>query len=277
MKKTVVISLLAIVYIWGLVHGYAQPLRAGRMFATALLYIMMHYVTLSRRSAVHRYGQLIAICVGAIGLVIWVVSKNIRLTASSVLWHAALFSVVYSLEDIISNRRKFRPGQFFRTGGTLFSIFFTLSFITAFIGRNQEFSLTCNDIMDASTSVVRYTQNGLTAGIHQIPTRGESGSAEPDFFDVLQDYKTHLIDETIMNQKSINEKVCGVFLEQIKDLYTKPGFRISVILLMFLFLSPLLRISLFVISWLNILIFTLLKKAKVYSIGKETVEVDKVM
>lgn len=261
------------------------------MFATALLYIMMHYVTLSRRTAVHRYGWVIAICVGAVGLVIGVVSKNIRLGVSSVLRHIALLSVVYSLEDIISNRRRFRPAQFFRTGGTLFSIFFTLSFITAFIGRNQEFSLTCEDITKASTSVLRYTQDGLIAGIHQIPFRpaertdipteaeiaAVTGVHSESFFDVLQLYKAQLIDETLFSQKNVSQKVCGVFLEQIKELYMKPGFRVSVIVLMFLFISPLLRISLFVISGINMLIFAMLKKAKVYSIGKETVEVDKVV
>lgn len=90
-------------------------------------------------------------------------------------------------------------------------------------------------------------------------------------------YKQQLIDETIANQTNINQKVCQVFIDQIKELYTKPGFRVSVILLMFLVISPLLRITLFIISAINTLIFTIFKKTKVYKVIKEMREVDKVV
>ena len=240
------------------------------MFATALLYMMMHYITLSRRSAVHRYGGLIALCVAAIGVIVAVATKNIRLALSSILWHAALFSVVYSLEDIISNRRRFRPAQFFRTGGALFSIFFTLSFITAFIGRNQHFTLNCETLNGASNSVINFTERTFHIGNDDITSMKKDVignmidnqvAAEQDtsIAGLMQSYKQQLIDETLSNQKNVNQKVCQVFLDQIKDLYEKPGFRVSVILLMFLVLSPLLRLSLFIISGVNIILFLALK------------------
>lgn len=90
-------------------------------------------------------------------------------------------------------------------------------------------------------------------------------------------YKQQLIDATISNQQNVNEKVCQVFIDQIRELYEKPGFRVSVILLMFLFISPLLRLTLYIISGFNMLIFLLLKKLGVYKITKESVEVDKVV
>ncbi len=94
---------------------------------------------------------------------------------------------------------------------------------------------------------------------------------------IISQYKQQLVDATISNQQNVNEKVCQVFIDQIKDLYEKPGFRVSVIVLMFLFISPLLRITLYIISGINMLIFILLRKMGAYKITKETVEVDKII
>ena len=107
----------------------------------------------------------------ALSIVILVITKNIWLGLSALLRHAAIGSVVYSLEEVLTNRRKFIVGEFFQAGGALFSIFFTLSFITAFIGRNQEFNLTCDDIYRASNAVVNYTEDKFNVGYHHIQDR----------------------------------------------------------------------------------------------------------
>lgn len=171
MKKIIVIIFGVAIYIWGLVHGYVSPMWGGWMFATALLYMMMHYVTLSWRDTVHKYGRAIWVFIAAITLFILGFTKNIWLGLSVLLWHAAIRSVVHSLEDILTNRRKFHFQEFFQAGSVMFSIFFTLSFITAFMGRNQQFTLTCDDITKASTAVLSYTQDKFNIGVHQIDER----------------------------------------------------------------------------------------------------------
>lgn len=304
-KKIVVIVIGVSIYIRGLVHGYISPVWWGWMFATALLYMMMHYVVLSRRDTVHKYGWAVRLFVAVMTLAILGYTKNIWLWISVLMWHAALWSVVHSLEEILTNRRKFQFQQFFQAWGALFSIFFTLSFITAFIGRNQQFTLTCDDITRASTAVLSYTQDKFNVWVHQIndwqrsilgnmlshswdeiitddaPVNdlwdSLSGYENGSFGSMIQTYKQQLIDETIANQKNVNQKVCQVFIDQIGDMYEKPGFRVSVILLMFLFISPLLRLTLYIVSWVNILIFLILKKVGVYTVQKETVEIDKIV
>lgn len=333
MKKIIVISLWLIIYVRGLIHGYFSPMRGGWMFATALLYIFMHYVTLSWRDMAHKYGWIVWTIFGVLVFSILAITKNIWIGLSALLRHAAIRSVLHSLEAVLTNRRTFSPVEFFQSGWALFSIFFTLSFITAFIGRNQQFDLTCQDIYKASNAVINYTEEKFNIGYHQIQQRqrnilgnmidtavptpqltgdqdsisneayqellttlsgydlsnyditGYINSAQQQvqqaddeigFSAMLQTYKQQLIDETIANQKDVNQKVCQVFIDQIKDMYEKPGFRVSVILLMFLVLSPLLRITLYIVSGVNMLIFYLLRKANVYTIKKESVEVDTV-
>lgn len=297
MKKTLLVILFAVMYIWWLVDGYLSPMRGGWMFATALLYIMMHYVTLSWRDTVHKYGWIIWIFILVITGFIMVDFNNVWLGISILLWHVALRSVIYSLENELLNSRRFNKRGFFQTWGVLFSVLFTLSFITAFIWRNQQFTLWCDEIISASTSVITYTQEKFNISIHQVDTWADDlvtyiwGPSIEDhennetttlqntwgLIGTISMYKQQLIDATLSNQKDVNMKVCQVFIDQIRDLYEKPGFRVSVILLMFLVISPLLRLTLYVISGLNILLFMLLRKMKVYQLTKETVEVDKIV
>jgi len=75
-----------------------------------------------------------------------------------------------SLEDSLINRKRFRAFDFFKTGGALFSVLFTLSFITSFIGRNPHFNLTCNEISDASTTVVTYTKETVSISVDALNT-----------------------------------------------------------------------------------------------------------
>gem|GEM_PF-6300002 len=85
------------------------------MFATALLYIFMHYMTLSWRETIHKNGVFVRIYTAIVALLITAFTKNIRLGISALLWHAAIGSVVYSLEDVLCNRRKFRMTEFFQS------------------------------------------------------------------------------------------------------------------------------------------------------------------
>lgn len=242
MKKIAVIIIGVALYLRGLMHGYFEPMRGGRMFATALLYIMMHYVTLSWRDTVHQYRWFVLIFVVIISGIVIAYTGNIWAGISVFLWHAALRSVSHSLETILSNRRKFSKKEFFQAGGALFSIFFTLSFITAFLGRNEQFTLTCDDIYRAGYAVIDYSEETFNVGIHQIEERqagflgdvlsgsGDlvetpaelSGYDDSSFAALIQTYKQQLIDETIANQKDVNEKVCQVFIDQIEELYKKP-------------------------------------------------------
>ncbi len=289
MKRTAVICLWALLYIRWVITGYFSPVRWQRMFATALLYMMMHYVIMSWRETIHKHGRYIMVYVILITGAVLYFTGNIWLALSSLLRHIAIGSVVYSLEEVMTNRRRFRTKEYFSTGWVLFSVFFTLSFITAFMGRNQTFTLSCEEIYDASHAVIRYSEDTLHLNVTKPILTGSNSevntgiytpltwSDDRTFASLVQTYKQQLIDDTIANQTNVNQKVCQVFIDQIKELYTKPGFRVSVILLMFLVISPLLRITLFIISAINTFIFTIFKKTKVYKVIKEMREVDKVV
>ncbi|MBP6911474.1 hypothetical protein KBC03_07955 [Patescibacteria group bacterium] len=86
------------------------------MFATALLYMMMHYVIMSWRETIHKHGRYIMVYVILITGAVLYFTGNIWLALSSLLRHIAIGSVVYSLEEVMTNRRRFRTKEYFSTG-----------------------------------------------------------------------------------------------------------------------------------------------------------------
>lgn len=337
-KREICMILIGIgIYIWWLTTWYLSPIRNYRMFTTALLYISMHYVAISWYDLVYKYKWRLTIFISIICIGIGIYTKNLRLFISVILWHVAIVSTLYTLNWVLKTNIVFRKTIFFRAWGWLFTVFFTMSFISAFIWRNNEFTLTCSDIMAASNAVINYTEKKFNIGIEQINQWkwniidmliGTGGSSilgsdtldssilDSDTLDstiqqhstlfesllswsnysstgntywddttsavnsiagILHTYKTSLIDIAISNQKDVNMKICHVFIDQIERLYTQPSFRMSVIILMFFFISPLLRVTLFIISSINILLFIILKRCGVYKIEKVTVEADKIV
>lgn len=86
------------------------------MFATALLYMMMHYVIMSWRETIHKHGRYIVIYLLLITGAVFYATENIRISLSALLWHLAIGSVVYSLEEVMTNRRRFKTKEYFSTG-----------------------------------------------------------------------------------------------------------------------------------------------------------------
>lgn len=116
----------------------------------------------------HKYRWFVLMFVLIISGIVITRTGSVWIGVSVLLWHAALRGVMHSLENILSTRKKFKKSVFFQAGGAIFSIFFTLSFITAFIGRNEKFTLTCDDIYDAGFAVVNYSEEKFNVGWHQI-------------------------------------------------------------------------------------------------------------
>lgn len=118
----------------------------------------MHYVTLSWHKYAHENKRLRGIFILLVTGGVRLYTQNLWLTASAFLRNIAVFSALHTLQGSLDSRVHFNPIVFFRAGDALFSVFFVLSFISSFIGRNTDFDLSCSDIRSASTKVITYTQ-----------------------------------------------------------------------------------------------------------------------
>ncbi|MBP6911473.1 hypothetical protein KBC03_07950 [Patescibacteria group bacterium] len=67
----------------------------------------------------------------------------------------------------------------------MFSVFFTLSFITAFMGRNQTFTLSCEEIYDASHAVIRYSEDTLHLNVTKPILTGSNSEVNTGIYTPL--------------------------------------------------------------------------------------------
>lgn len=155
-------------YVYGLLTGYFFVDTVDWMIMTGILYLLMHYITLS----LHKYASsakwIIALFIIGITATVWFREHNAWLAVSVLAWNIAIFSSIHTLQRSKNAYVRFNPLIFFRAGNALFSTFFVISFIAAFIGRNTEFDLTCTDIKKASTSVITYTQEKFDFGVQEL-------------------------------------------------------------------------------------------------------------
>lgn len=431
----VVITLAICAYLRAFIRGYLLIHLGERIITTAILYFLMHYVTLSWYIQAHTYKRIRVAFIGILTGIVTFKTGNIRLGVSVLTWHIAFSSALHTLQWSLASRVSFNPLVFFRAGDAIFSVFFVVSFISAFIGRNTEFTLTCDDITKASTRVITYTQetfdfgkqelqdrtnsfitsmigtsldaswalselgedtvmsiqqatidslqntlsgylsqtgttvdwittweihwminamiywltgwatswisswltNWVTSWITQWTDTPSARSLTPDEIATLQaamlgtrdtittannttssntlrDAATQptsndtynqpesteepittsdnvlwldmsnwligavsqLVNDTMINQKQVTRQTCEVIVSQINELYSKPWFITSVFLSMFILLLPVLRITLYIISAINMGFFFLLRKIGIYKIGKKNALIDTV-
>ncbi len=376
----ILLAIALCAYVWAILVGYVFVEISDRMISTGVLYLLMHYVTLSRYKQAHAFKRAWFFIIWIATLFITYKTQNIWLWVSFLTRNIAISSALHTLEGSLKTRINFNPLVFFRAGDALFSVFFVISFIAAFVGRNQEFNLTCDDITRASTRIITYTQekfnfgkveleqmtNKLIGGViwvgigseiaesttpettettgtettettgSEITKKNTPSTIENSSWGLLEDINTMLenntelqeklailnsgtknispeemlimaqdyllsgnssssaadivswlstsgglksaisqmISDTMINQKQVTRQTCEVIITQVKNLYSKPWFVTSVLLSLFILLLPVLRITLYFISAMNIILFSLLKKLWIYRITKQSVLVD---
>ena len=64
----------------------------------------------------------------------------------------------------------------------------------------------------------------------------------------LNEYKKNLIDQAITDNKNVNMGICDYVLGQMNTIYNTPGFKVSVIVLMFLLLYGFIRIEFWIMT-----------------------------
>lgn len=78
-----------------------------------------------------------------------------------------------------------------------------------------------------------------------------------------------LISSPLDNKQALDEKICDVVFTQIKDWSTKPGFKLSILLSLALFLYPLIRLIAFVYSLVLSVIYIILRQSWFISVVPE--------
>jgi hypothetical protein len=92
--------------------------------------------------------------------------------------------------------------------------------------------------------------------------------------DSINTWKQNLVDQAISDNTQVNRWICDYVLAQINVIYQNPGFRTSVLVLMFLLLYGFVRIVFYVMAWIGYVIFKILFWTKAYRVKMVMKEVE---
>jgi hypothetical protein len=163
--------------------------------------------------------------------------------------------------------------------GLLFSIVLAVSGTLSLMARPNAFSVTCEEVHEAISSNIdklflplRFTSdqiNNLTTNIdifftkstdqlvqeqvssqinQQFGSLDAAAAQNPQVQGLLASFKNMLIDTPLASKQDIDDKICNIVFEQIRERYKKPSFKLSIFLTLMLFFYPLIRFAAVIIS-----------------------------
>jgi len=180
---------------------------------------------------------------------------------------------------------------YLNVGGYIFTVFITIGYSLFVLGYYAKFPFTCQDLSDASSRVINFFTNPVTAGVtdttslfntkvKDIAVIGQNISLQTQkssYSTIIQKFNTfkkNLIDQTLQDNSTVNMGICDYLLGQMNKIYENPAFKTSVILLMFLLLYGFIRIEFRIMTGIAFVIFKILFACKAYHIKKVLKEVE---
>ena len=183
--------------------------------------------------------------------------------------------------------------SYFTTWGYMFTVFITIAYSFFVIGYYENFPFTCEWLSQASNSVIDTISKPFKLGIEEAKTLKENTelffnskildlekidiknwTKSPTFIDKISEYKKSRLDQTIADNSKVNMGTCDYVLGEMNKIYSVPGFKVSVIALMFLVLYGFIRIEFWIMTGIAIIVFKTLYVCKVYRTKRVMKEVE---
>ncbi|MEI6425782.1 MAG: hypothetical protein WCO66_00345 [Candidatus Absconditabacteria bacterium] len=201
-----------------------------------------------------------------------------------------------ALESTANESIIFKSREYFRSGGYIFTMGMTIAYSLFSIGLYNNFPFSCTDLSNKSNQVIEIFTKPMNISrlgkqdtskilsetkVKDLLTVGKILNIESDIkgipaLETFKNRKNDLITKTINDNKELNQGICEYSLNKLNDKIKNPGFQISVVLLMVAISYPFLRIVIQLMSLIGFVLFTIMKKAKVYTIQKITTEIEKI-
>lgn len=220
--------------------------------------------------------------------------NNLFQQGALVLFHSILFYMCWIFDDQLHNRLELSSRQIFQSGTFIASLGGTLMMVLLFMHNHQKFDVTCNDVRTTSESVIDQFKKPFRLGYDQVQSLKNSVTsiASTKIHNVLgvqvgskktpevsstisggilgrfEYVKSLIIDQVVKDNSFVNQGVCELIVKQIQDKYTNPVFQTSVILLLFLLISPFVRLLIFIVATLSFIVFKILNLLRIYRFKK---------
>jgi hypothetical protein len=176
-------------------------------------------------------------------------------------------------------------------------VFVTIWYSLLLLGFYDKFPLTCQDLSNASDSVVNFFTRPVTDGAKKISASTQwfrntkvsdvakisntvslstNTSSSKSLIQQINSWKKTLIDQALADNSTVSMGICDYVLTQVNKIYNNPAFLTSVVFLLFILLYSFVRIVFWVMAWLAFIIFKLFFLCGLYTTRKEFVEVERI-
>lgn len=218
---------------------------------------------------------------------------------SMVRWLIVMNSTViylwYILETSANESVSFKAIDYFINWGYIFTFGMAIAYSLFTMSLYSKFPFSCADLSQTSSNLIENISKPFNISRLQNPDNAKilSETKVKDLLSVgkilniesdvtlapLEQFKTRkndLITKTLNENKELNLGICEFSLKKLNQQFKNPWFQASVVVLMVAVIYPFLRLAIYVMSIIWLLIFEILKKAKVYTIQKITAEIEKI-
>lgn len=262
------------------------------MIYVMVFFIFFHFLYLEIRKIPIKYLW--------IGMIILTWLEGLFIGYTHLLLVAAMLSINIGivmlasyLQDESHNKIRFSSWWYFNVGWYIFTVFITIGYSCFVLWYFNKFPFTCADLSQASNSVIDFVAKPFKLGMDEAKDIKDNTmlffnsdvqdlkaikiqklGKETTFIDKLWEYKKNFIDQALHDNTTVNRWICDYVLNAINTIYENPGFKTSVIVLMFLLLYGFVRIVFWVMTGIAFLIFKILLWSHVYHIKTVLKEVD---
>ncbi len=271
------IGIVGFIYYFYVVRSFVPFL-----LSLVLIYIMGFYFLIETGgSRIPYYKYVVAVFV-SLGFGIALSTKSIWLFLAFWLWGLGVFVLLSVYKEELFNRRTIKIWHVFSQGAISFPLIIALLSGIFWINKYPQFNLNCNQL---------YANQKLSSFFSGIASRFSNLDKEDikkDNDNLISKYKLDqlinykawyesLNENLVKERKNVYIKMCESVVDEIKILYSKPSFKLSVVFLLSLVFLPFVRMLFFLAKILGWLSFVALFRLWVYKKIKKAIKVEEIV
>ena len=267
----------------------------GSLIGLLLFFVLFHFFYLDIYPKDNKKILLILLGITLVETIIlgfWGDESMIRWL---IVMNSTIIYLWYILETSANESVSFKAIDYFINWGYIFTFGMAIAYSLFTMSLYSKFPFSCTDLSQTSSNLIENISKPFNISRLQNPDNAKilSETKVKDLLSVgkilniesdvtlapLEQFKTRkndLITKTLNENKELNLGICEFSLKKLNQQFKNPGFQASVVVLMVAVIYPFLRITIYVMSIIWLLIFEILKKAKVYTIQKVTAEIEKI-
>ena len=272
-KQWITYALTIVLYVLSLYFLFYQvQLLEWWLIVLAMLFVA-HFAAISARKhklTISKRNWLVRLLLSWLLLFATTLYNPILIIISYVCFHIGLYFFVLAKYVVLNNNISPHPWLFSNVGMYIFTAFFTVSYSILMVGIVGRIPFDCDSIAawyaKAGWLVTNPIEKSWDKIQNFIDTNAinivEDADMSVGFIQEFSDLE--LWDSLIGERDKINMSLCQTLFDNIQWQFYKPWFQAAILFPMFLILSPIMRVLLYILSAIITLTIQFLIKTRIY-------------